>query len=71
MKTFKEFCLLESKEVREFKTYQAWKKAVKELDKEVSFTGDKDIDSAFKKGEYDAEWDGEKGYIKCIKAINN
>jgi hypothetical protein len=44
-------------------TYQAWKKAVKEIDPKASFTGDKDIDSVFKKEEYDGEWDGEKGYI--------
>ena len=44
-------------------TYKAWKQAVLKVDSKASFTGDKDLDSSFKKDEYDAEWDGEKGYI--------
>lgn len=44
-------------------TYPAWKKAVLKLDPKASFTGDEDIDSSFKKDEYDCEWNGTKGYV--------
>ncbi|MFT7880450.1 MAG: hypothetical protein ABXS91_08660 [Sulfurimonas sp.] len=49
--------------VREFMTYQAWKRAVKKIDPHAEFTGDKDIDGAFRRDAYDAEWDGEVGQI--------
>ena len=52
--------------VRKFKTYKAWKSAVKKLDPQAKFTGDEDIDQAFKKDWYDAEWDGESGEIRQI-----
>lgn len=48
----------------EYRTYKAWKSAVKKLDPHAKFTGDEDIDSAFKKGLYDAEWDGDSGEIR-------
>lgn len=49
--------------VREFQTYSAWKSAVKKLNPNASFTGDKDIDS-YKGKDFHAEWDGEKGRIE-------
>jgi len=52
------------KKERTFQTYSAWKRAVRQLDPKAKFDGDKDINFAFKKGEYDAEWDGESGEIR-------
>jgi hypothetical protein len=49
--------------VREFQTYSAWKSAVKKLNPNASFTGDKDIDS-YKGKDFHAEWDGAKGTIE-------
>ena len=66
--------------IRRFQTYKAWKNAVKKLDKNAKFTGDEDINSAFVKGWYNAEWDGAVGEIIInddkkasvkTKAINN
>jgi len=57
------------KKEREFKTYQAWKRAVKKLNPNAKFTGDKDIDGSFIKGKYDAEWDGEVGYIVALDGV--
>ncbi len=54
---------------REFKTYPAWKRAVKKLNPNAKFTGDKDIDGSFTKGKYDAEWDGEVGYIVALDGV--
>lgn len=50
--------------VREFQTYKAWKEGVKKLNPKATFTGDKDIDSSFEKGKYQAEWDGASGTIE-------
>lgn len=47
----------------EYQTYGAWKRAVKKLNPDAKFTGDKDIDSCSCK-ECEAEWDGAKGTIK-------
>lgn len=52
-----------NKNEQEFQTYSAWKRAVKNVDPDAKFTGDKDIDGCYKKGKYDAEWDGEKGKL--------
>ncbi|NOR58951.1 MAG: hypothetical protein GQ474_10560 [Sulfurimonas sp.] len=52
---------------REFRTYQAWKRAVKKLNTKAKFTGDKEIDSSFVKGHYDADWDGESGEIRMMR----
>lgn len=49
--------------VNEYQTYGAWKRAVKKLNPDAKFTGDKDIDSCSCK-ECEAEWDGAKGTIK-------
>lgn len=65
IKSFKEFTALNEK-IREFRTYQAWKKAIKDIDKNAKFEGDKDIDGAHKKGWYEADWDGEKGRLECF-----
>ena len=51
-------------EAGNYKTYRAWKRAVKKKDPQAKFTGDKDIDSSYKKGHYDAEWDGDSGQIR-------
>lgn len=53
---------------KEFTTYPAWKKAVKELDPRATFTGDKDIDSCFIKDVADCEWDGDKGTITYFES---
>jgi len=55
------------KKYRRFMTYGAWKRAVKELDKDADFTGDEDIDGAWKKDWYDAEWDGAEGEIRMLE----
>lgn len=49
--------------ITEFQTYNAWKRAVKKLDPDATFTGDKDIDS-YKGKKFHADWDGEKGKIE-------
>lgn len=58
-----------AKKEREFKTYKAWKRAVKQLDPKAKFTGDEDIDGAFKKGVFDAEWDGAEGHIIMMDSV--
>ena len=60
--------IAKTNKTRDFQTYQAWKKAVKELDPKASFTGDKDIDSCFLEDVADCEWDGEKGTITFLKS---
>ena len=52
--------------MREFQTYKAWKRAVKVIDTNAVFNGDVDIDSAYSKGNYDAEWDGATGTIERV-----
>lgn len=49
---------------REFHTYQAWKRACKQIKPDAKFTGDKDID-----GCEVGEWDGEKGVIYNKESI--
>lgn len=48
---------------RTFQTYEAWKRACKQIDPNVKFDGDKDICQAGKIG----EWDGDKGIIYNTK----
>lgn len=58
--------------ITEFQTYNAWKRAVKKLDPDAKFTGDKDIDS-YKGKKFHADWDGAKGTIetKIVKENTN
>jgi len=44
---------------REFQTYEGWKRAVKKIDINAEFTGDREIDNAVGIG----EWDGSVGCI--------
>ena len=46
-----------------FQTYEAWKRACKQIDPNVKFEGDRDICQAGKVG----EWDGDKGIIYNTK----
>lgn len=48
---------------RSFQTYEAWKRACKQIDPNVKFEGDKDICQAGKIG----EWDGNEGIIYNTK----
>ncbi len=48
---------------RTFQTYEAWKRACRQIDPNVKFDGDKDICQAGKVG----EWDGDKGIIYNTK----
>lgn len=50
-------------DTKTYSSYTAWKAAVRKIDSKASFTGDKDIDSAFQKDSYDAEWSGDSGVI--------
>jgi hypothetical protein len=63
IKEYRDNYLTENK-VRTFQTYSSWCSAVKKLSPDVEIKGDKDIASAFVKGKFDAEWDGEKGTIE-------
>lgn len=63
----------ESKE-RTFRTFPAWKSALRKLDSSVTFEGDKDIAQAFvtKNGKKSGvgEWDGETGTIYDVSNKN-
>jgi len=50
---------------REFQTYEAWKRACKQIKPDAKFTGDKDIDSCEV-----GEWDGAIGTIFNTKNMN-
>ena len=53
-----------------YQTYNAWKRAVKKIDPDAKFYGDKDIGGAKMKDvdgvEYSAEWDGEGEIIQIL-----
>lgn len=63
IKEYRETYLTEDK-IRRFRTYPAWKRAVKAIDPNAEFHGDIDIDDAGKRGVYYAEWDGVEGTIE-------